>query len=437
VSSMSRSSLANTVSPRVFDDQLATGRVFCVHCPAACQLTRHRKNSRDHGRGARALSRLRHSRSRGLVVGCLPHRCGGAVAACRLVQCQAGQARTSLAQQHSAPMLCGRWRACQALVLAAALVPAAVSEEAAEAAQMLREGSAHAAADRHAEAVAALTEATALLPRNSAAHTRLGSSLARLGRLEEAIVATAKAADLAPRDVGVLITHGSLLQNSVDGARSAIAGRQDLIDERLQAAMAAFGTAREVAPHDSTAWMNSGIVAVMLSQEGKKEEHAVAAVEYALRANQLDPNPRGSSEKVLASAWAARAAAAGTHSKPPRKDEQREHCEKAIECYNRILEANPKDAFALHYRGARLENIGRWKEALSDFAAVTKLVPNDPMSWEAKALTHVHLSEYKHALEAAQRAIAVGATGTKLGGAHRSIGDAMGGLGRHSESEAA
>ena len=131
--------------------------------------------------------------------------------------------------------------------------------------------------------------------------------------------------------------------------------------------MNAFETARDVAPRNPNGWMNSGIVAVQLSHEGADEKMAARAVEYARRAVELDPNPLGNTEKVLASAWAARAASAGKHSKPPRVAEQTHYNEQAIGCYDRILQANSKDAFALHYRGARLENIGRWTEAIGDF----------------------------------------------------------------------
>ena len=47
------------------------------------------------------------------------------------------------------------------------------------------------------------------------------------------------------------------------------------------------------------------------------------------------------------------------------------------------------------------------------------------------------MQEWDTALETAQRAIAAGAAGSKLGGALRSMGDAYGGLGRHGEAESA
>lgn len=307
----------------------------------------------------------------------------------------------------------------------------------ATAARFMREGSEHGSAGRHAEAAAAFAQAAALQPRAPDAHSYLGSALASLGRREEAILATAAAAALRPRDAGILIHHGSLLQNSVDPPPAALAGQQKLIDDRLRDAMMAFQTAREVAPRNPAAWMNSGIVAVQLSHEGADEEMAISAIEYAQHAVELDPSPMGNTEKVLASAWAARAASASKHSKPPRLAEQTHYSEKAIDCYDRILAANPNDAFALHFRGARLENIGRWTEAIADFKAVTALVPTDPTSWEAAALTHEHLNEHQLAIEAAQRAIDLGARAEKLGGAYRTIGNAMGGLGRHAEAEVA
>lgn len=241
------------------------------------------------------------------------------------------------------------------------------SKNRAQAAQRMREGSAHSAVGRHTEAAAAFQKAAALQPQMTDVHSYLASALASSGRVQEAIVATAAAAALSPRDVGVLIHHGSLLQNSVDPPPSTMVGRQELIDQRLRDAMQAFQIARDLAPQNPTAWMNSGIVAVQLSHEGADEEMVVSAIEYARRAAELDPNPLGNTEKVLASAWAARAASAGKHSQPPRLAEQTHYSEKAIGCYERILQANPKDAFALHYRGARLENIGRWAEAISDF----------------------------------------------------------------------
>eukprot|EP01043_Picozoa_sp_COSAG02_P012549 COSAG02_NODE_485_length_21365_cov_9.452584_3_plen_357_part_00 len=177
------------------------------------------------------------------------------------------------------------------------------STKLAQAAQRMREGSAHGAAGRHEEAAAAFAEAAVLQPQKADVHSYLGSALASSGRVQEAIVATAAAAALSPRDVGVLIHHGSLLQNSVDPPPSAMVGQQELIDQRLRDAMQVFQIARDLAPQNPTAWMNSGIVAVQLSHDGTDEEMAVSAIEYARRAVQLDPNPLGNTEKVLASAW--------------------------------------------------------------------------------------------------------------------------------------
>lgn len=274
-------------------------------------------------------------------------------------------------------MLCSKMRSNLVLLLLAIACTSVLvgttseghsgSTKQAQAAQRMREGSAHSAAGRHKEAAAAFAKAAVLQPQKADVHSYLGSALASSGRVQEAIVATAAAAALSPRDVGVLIHHGSLLQNSVDPPPSAMAGQQELIDQRLRDAMQVFQIARDLAPQNPTAWMNSGIVAVQLSHDGTDEEMAVSAIEYARRAVQLDPNPLGNTEKVLASAWAARAASAGKHSQSPRLAEQTYYSEQAIGCYERILRANPKDAFALHYRGARLENIGRWTEAISDF----------------------------------------------------------------------
>ena len=274
-----------------------------------------------------------------------------------------------------------------------------------------------------------------LLPAPSCpnAEAERASELAKQGRLEEAILHSAKAAELSPRDAGLLVHHGALLQNSAGGSLAPAVREQRWLD-----AMKAFDTARELEPTSASAFLNSAIVSVLLSHEGAVELHARRAEEFAAQAKALRHPDWANAEKVHASAWAARAAAAGKHAKPPRLDEQRECNENAVACYDRVLARTPKDAFSLHYRGARLENLRRYDEALLSFAASSELVPTAPEAWEAAALTHVHLSQYEAALAAAEKAVsaaaAAGAAPTVTGGAYRSMGDAYGGMGRHSEA---
>ena len=104
-----------------------------------------------------------------------------------------------------------------------------------------------------------------------------------------------------------------------------------------------------------TGRMNCAIVAVLLSNDGRDLEQATLAESCARKAIELEPT-MNNAEKVHASSWAALAMHAGKHAKPPRLEDQREFSENAVACYDRILALSPKDAFALHFRGARLEN---------------------------------------------------------------------------------
>lgn len=270
------------------------------------------------------------------------------------------------------------------------------------------------------DAVEAFREAVSWLPNDSVVLTQLGLSLARVGRMGEALAETARAVDAAPpQSHGALLTYGSLLQNAGDQA----AARQEQMasHDRYEEASAAFARARLIAPQDGSAWLNSAIVAVLLSREGTVQNQALDALQFAKQALELLTGPQSAplritSEKVLASANAANAAGATLRSLA----EQQQHNgsgvvvavgarsteamyfnEQAVACYDRILVAaeaaeaathatgegngsidqgtkpRPEDkAFPLHYRGARLENLGRYEEAVESMAESAELAPH-------------------------------------------------------------
>src|SRR5262249_20295189 len=65
--------------------------------------------------------------------------------------------------------------------------------------------------------------------------------------------------------------------------------------------------------------------------------------------------------------------------------------EAAIEDYNKAVQCNPDDSFALQHRGDAYAQLGKWPEATADLEKAVKLNPHELRA--ANALAHLRLQQ--------------------------------------------
>lgn len=105
--------------------------------------------------------------------------------------------------------------------------------------------------------------------------------------------------------------------------------------------------------------------------------------------------------------------------------------EKALEAFNKAIEINPKDGYALSRKGVALGNLGRNEEALDVFNKAIEINPKDETALTSKGATLVNLGRNEEALAIFNRAIEIN---PKDGTALSKKGAALGNLGRHEEA---
>ncbi len=147
-----------------------------------------------------------------------------------------------------------------------------------------------------------------------------------------------------------------------------------------------------------------------------------AYVDAAWERSQTTPDPRlkllqeeleraeaeGRSHE-LAALWEEKAAA----SKEPSDwfqagyyfDEINKEHARAIDCYDKSLELNPKDAVAWSNKGNPLIKLGRYEEALTCYDKSLELNPKDAVAWSNKGNPLIKLGRYEEALACYEKSL--------------------------------
>lgn len=105
--------------------------------------------------------------------------------------------------------------------------------------------------------------------------------------------------------------------------------------------------------------------------------------------------------------------------------------EEALETFNKALEINPKDEFALSRKGYILGNLGRYEEALEAFNKVLDINPKNAFALSRKGVALGSLGMYEDALEVFNKALEIKPKdefSLSLKGA------ALGGIGRYKDA---
>jgi tetratricopeptide (TPR) repeat protein len=105
--------------------------------------------------------------------------------------------------------------------------------------------------------------------------------------------------------------------------------------------------------------------------------------------------------------------------------------DEAIEAFNKAIEINPKDGYAISRKGFALVNLGRNEEALEAFNKAIEINPKDDYALSRKGLALVNLGRNEDALEAFNKALEIN---PKDGYAFSGKGLALVNLGRNEEA---
>jgi tetratricopeptide (TPR) repeat protein len=73
--------------------------------------------------------------------------------------------------------------------------------------------------------------------------------------------------------------------------------------------------------------------------------------------------------------------------------------EKAIECYDKVLEIDPKYAYAWNNKCLALDNLGKHNEAIKCYDKVLEIDPKDAYAWNNKGNALYNLGKHNEAIE--------------------------------------
>ena len=81
--------------------------------------------------------------------------------------------------------------------------------------------------------------------------------------------------------------------------------------------------------------------------------------------------------------------------------------EEALEAFNKALEINPKNEYALSNKGIALVNLGRYEEALEAFNKALEINPEDESDLLWKGFVLLSLNKYEETVEAFGKALEI------------------------------
>jgi tetratricopeptide (TPR) repeat protein len=114
----------------------------------------------------------------------------------------------------------------------------------------------------------------------------------------------------------------------------------------------------------------------------------------------------------LATLWEERAAASNTaldwFQAGYYFDEVNKQHAKAIECYEKAIDLDPKNTVAWNNRGISLGSLGRYEESLSCFGKAIELNPENALAWNNNGYSLYNLGRYKDAMSCYDKAIELG-----------------------------
>lgn len=73
--------------------------------------------------------------------------------------------------------------------------------------------------------------------------------------------------------------------------------------------------------------------------------------------------------------------------------------EEAIECYEKLIDLDPLDYSAIYSKAVLLERLGNFEESLDYYSLATKIDPKNTLAWEGKANILEHLQRFDEAEE--------------------------------------
>jgi tetratricopeptide (TPR) repeat protein len=88
-------------------------------------------------------------------------------------------------------------------------------------------------------------------------------------------------------------------------------------------------------------------------------------------------------------------------------DEINKDYARAITCYDKAIEMDPKDAYAWHNKGVSLQNLGRDEDALTCYDKAIEIDPKDAVAWSNKGASLGCLGRYEEALTCYNKAIEI------------------------------
>lgn len=105
---------------------------------------------------------------------------------------------------------------------------------------------------------------------------------------------------------------------------------------------------------------------------------------------------------------------------------------KAIDCFDRAIAENPRDAWAYINKGVSLQRLNRLEDALKAYGRAIELNPDDPDAWNNLGTVRRALGDLKGAIEAYERALNINPEDagiwSNLGITRRAGGDVNGAL---------
>jgi tetratricopeptide (TPR) repeat protein len=86
----------------------------------------------------------------------------------------------------------------------------------------------------------------------------------------------------------------------------------------------------------------------------------------------------------------------------------KEEYDEAIKCYDKVLEIDPNDIFALNNKGLALDDLGKHDEAIKCYDKVLEIDPNYAAAvWYNKGLALYHLGNYNEAIKCYDKALEI------------------------------
>ena len=105
--------------------------------------------------------------------------------------------------------------------------------------------------------------------------------------------------------------------------------------------------------------------------------------------------------------------------------------QEAIACYNRVLEINPRDAGAWSNKGNALNKLGKLQEAVDCYDRALEINPRYAVTWSNKGVALYNLGKIQEAVDCYDRALEINPRFEK---AWNNKGNALGDLGKYQEA---